>query len=152
MCSIISLGTWVLLNLVLIWKLHSFSSSCFLLCLKLVSGRLIIKYLHEIFSQMFERWQSIIMALPWLGVRCKQGPSFGTLFKRTLGRGPEYHEPWHVPWIDNWQETVPETAGKMHGDSITQWFDWQPVLKSGYEHPHTHPLPPMITEISYNKW
>ena len=33
------------------------------------------------------------------------------------------------------RKTVPETAGKMHRDNITQGFDWQPVLKSGYERP-----------------
>lgn len=123
-------------------KLSSSFSSCFLLRLKLASNVLIVKCLHEISPQMFKRWQNIIIAVTWLGVRCKQEPSSGTLFKRTLGRGPEYNEPWRVLWIDNWQENSAWNCWKDESLQQHTVIGLAACAEIWWWTPHTHPSPP----------
>lgn len=81
------------------------------------------------------------MTLPWLRVWRKQGPSFGTLFKRTLGRGPEYNEPWHMPWTDNRQENSAWNCWKDESWQHHTVLWLAACAEIWLRTPHSHPSP-----------
>lgn len=125
--------------------------SCFLLCLRLVSNILIIKYLHDVSSQMFQRWQSMIMALPWLGVQCIQ--EFWDHVQKDTRKRSWLQRASAFPRVENWQENSTWNCWKN--------ASWQHhiVMRSAAQVEvwlWTQPLQPFatsaITEISDNEW
>lgn len=84
-------------------KLCSSSTSCFLLYLRLVSNLLIIKCLHEIFSQMFQRWQSMTkMFQKWQ--RWQNIQEFWDHVQKDTRKRSWLQRASAFPWVKNWQE------------------------------------------------